>query len=453
MADRDALVLPSGFLLGTTSAAYRVEGAADAGDRTPSIWDVVGAAPGRTADGSTGSERISHIKHADGDLALLRLLGPDAHRFSVSWSRVSPSAGRPHGDPVGVAHYDRVLDGLLAAGIEPWLCAYHWDLPVELMAAGGWLVRDTADRFADYVGLLAERFGDRVAAWITLADPWQHMVFGHAAGVDAPGLTLLGDALPVLHHQLLGHGRAVAALRAAGARRVGIAVQHAVIRAASPAHADRWAAAAFDAFLNRSVADPVLHGRLPRALETWFREVDMVKDGDLAVISAPLDFYGVDHHQPLTVAAAPGNRSVPFTLVDPAGAATDAGAAIEPAALTAALRTLARRHPGLPPIVVSDSGGSFADVAGGDGRADVAGGDGTDDRIRYLHEHLAATLAARADGVDVEGYFHRSLTDGWEGAEGYTQRYGLVAVDPDGTRRIRPAFEYLRQLLSRSRSR
>ena len=193
---------------GVASGALQVEGAAGRG---VSVWDAFAAAPGRIADGTAPDPTVG-VGHDAGDLDLLADLGVDAYRFSVSWPRVRPAGSGPV-DTAALDGYDALTDGLLARGIRPWVALYRWDLPLELMLDGGWLLRDTAERFGEYAAIVADRLADRVDAWVTIDDPYTHMALGHAVGVDAPGLTLLDGAFAVTHHQLLGHARALAALR------------------------------------------------------------------------------------------------------------------------------------------------------------------------------------------------------------------------------------------------
>ncbi|WP_420121379.1 family 1 glycosylhydrolase [Nakamurella sp.] len=429
---------PGGLLLGVASGAPHVEGSAGRGR---SVWDAFAAAPGRIADG-TVPDPAARPGHADPDLALQAALGGDAYRISVSWPRVQPGGSGPAA-PAGLDAYDARVDGLLARGIRPWVALYRWDLPLELMLDGGWLVRDTAERFGDYAALVAGRLADRVDGWATLDDPFAHMALGHAVGVDAPGLTLLGGAFAVTHHLLLGHARGVAALRAAGAGRVGLVNNHTAVRPAGPGGADRWAAGFYDRYHNRQFADPVLLGAYPERLITLPGVPDdLVADADPAAIAAPLDFYGVTYEHPVTVAAAPENRSVPLSLVPMAGvprSATDLP--LHPPSLERALLDLRDRYPRLPPVYVTATAGAFDDEGGA---PDVGG----PARIDFLDGHLAALRRAAAAGVPVAGYFHWTLLDGWEGSAGRRPRTGLVHVDPDsGVRTPRPAFTHYRDLI------
>lgn len=443
--------LTDAFEFGVSTSAFGVEGGADVDGRGPSIWDAVAAVPGRTVDGSTGEVAADFYGRHQEDLALLRRLGVDAHRFAISWSRVQPT-GRGAVSATGLDFYDRWVDRLLAMDITPWVTLYHWDLPLDLMLSGGWLERDTAAAAGTFAAVVADRLADRVDRWTTMSDPLSHMGYGHALGVDAPGLTLLAGAATVTHHLLLGHARMREALSGRGS--VGIANLHTVALPAGPSVADRRAAALYDAYANRQFADPLLTGRYPRLLEPMFDRIPaLVRAGDLSAISAPLDFYGVNYFHPTTVAAAPGNSTIPFALVDTPGLpVTDNDWPVHAASLTSVLTRLARRYPRLPPLVVTENGAAYADHLADSGGA-AASGSSDDDRlpddarIDYLRDHLAAVDAAAAAGVDVRGYFHRGLTDAWEGSEGFTRHFGLVGLTDTLERRPRASFDYFRRVV------
>lgn len=452
---------PDGHLLiGTTSSAVPWEGSAAwsptdghhattdpaPGADTLTVWDVFASLPGRITDGSAPGPGAHGLHRLDADLDLLAALGVRAHRITLSWARLAPDGRVDPGGP-GADFYRRLLDGLRDRDIAPWVGLHHWDMPLSMMEQGGWLARDTVHRFADHTAAVAALVGDRAAAWTTVDEPASVAALGYGVGIDAPGLTLLGGAFSAVHHQLLAHGHAVVALRAAGATCIGIVNTHSTVDPHDPeSPADRAAARFVDLYVNRQFAEPVLRGRYPRALHRALPEMGddtLVHDGDLAVISAPLDFYGIAWDHPLTVAAVPENRSVPFSLETPDGVPlTAAGRPVDPRGLTRVLADLSRRHPDGPPLVVAASGGAFTDAT-----SDI-----DDERIAFLETHLAATEAARAAGADVRAYFHRSLLDGWEWTDGWSTRYGLVAVDRDtGDRSPRPAFQHLRRRLAGNR--
>ncbi|MEU7425132.1 GH1 family beta-glucosidase [Streptomyces sp. NPDC040750] len=425
---------PDGFLWGVSTSAHQIEGAAD--EREPSVWDVFTAEPGRVKDGSTAAVACDHCHRYPEDVALLAGLGVDAYRFSVSWPRVN--------SPGGLDFYDRLVDALCAAGIRPVPTLFHWDLPATL----DWLRRDTADRFADHVGVVAKRLGDRVGTWITLNEPAEHTLLGHALGVHAPGRRLLFDALPVAHHQLLAHGLAVRALRAAGARDIGIANSHGPVRAASAEPADVAAAAFYDLLLNRLFAEPVVLGRYPEGMAELMPG-DVASD--LAVIAEPVDWYGVNYYAPTRV-GAPGSgdaeyggialpAELPFSVLEIEGhPVTDFGWPVVPEGLTELLCGFRERYgERLPPIVITENGCSYEGVD-------------DQDRIAYLDGHLRALHAALEAGVDVRGYFVWSLMDNFEWAEGYARRFGLVHVDFTTQKRTpKASYRWFRDVLRAQR--
>jgi beta-glucosidase len=434
--------LPPGFRFGTSTAAYQIEGAAAEDGRGPSIWDTFAAEEGRIADGSTGAVACDHYHRYAEDVALMRRLGARGYRFSFSWSRIQPTGSGP-ADERGLAFYDRLLDELLGAGIEPMATVYHWDLPQVLEDDGGWLNRVTIDRFADYAALLGERFADRVAHWIPVNEPNVHSMLGYGNAMHAPGKALFFDALPVGHHLLLGHGRAAIALRAAGATSVGCANNHAPIWPGSDDPADVGAAKLFDALWNGLFVEPMLQGRYPVDLAPLLE--DVVREGDLATIRQPLDFYGVNYYHPLKVGAAVGETEMPFEPLELLGyPTTDFGSPIVPDALREFLIMLrARYRAALPPIVITENGCSFNDGPDEHGVVD------DQRRIDYHRAHLNAVATAIQRGVDVRGYYAWSLLDNFEWAKGYTQRFGLVHVDFETqVRTPKRSFEWYAELIA-----
>jgi beta-glucosidase len=462
---------PAGFLWGAATAAYQVEGAVDEDGRGRSIWDTFSHTPGRVRDGHTGDVACDHYHRFGEDVALLANLGLSAYRFSIAWPRIQPD-GAGAANPEGLAHYDRLVDTLLAAGITPLPTLYHWDLPQALEDRGGWLSRDTAARFAEYAGIVAARLGDRVSRWITLNEPFIHLAFGYGLGTEAPGRTLLLDALPAGHHLLLGHGLAAAALRAANGE-VLLTHNYTPVAPASDSPADQFAAAAYDTLHNRLLTDPVLLGRYPdlsafdvpggadgtgsadgsSTAGDGGTPPPFVLDGDLAVISAPLDGLGVNYYNPMRIAAdQPGIPNpmapLPFLPVPIAEAPqTGFGWPVVPSGLRDLLLTLGERYgDGLPPVYVTENGCSYPDAPGPDGAVHDP------ERIAYLDGHLRALYEAMVAGVDVRGYFVWSILDNFEWSEGYTQRFGLVHVDFETQRRTpKDSYSWLRDQLARQR--
>ncbi|MDH6627659.1 beta-glucosidase [Streptomyces sp. LBL] len=429
---------PPGFLWGVSTSAHQIEGAPD--QREPSVWDAFSAEPGRVKDGSTAAVACDHYHRYREDVALLAGLGVDAYRFSVSWPRVN--------SPGGLDFYDRLVDELCSAGVRPVPTLFHWDLPVTLQEAGGWLNRDTAARFAEYVSVVADRLGDRVKKWITINEPAEHTLFGHALGVHAPGKQLMFDALPAAHHQLLAHGLAVRALRAAGATDLGIANSHGPTWPASQEPADLEAAGFYDVLLNRLFADPVLLGAYPDGIgELMPGDVP----ADLKVIGEPVDWYGVNYYAPTRVGAPLGAdiefggltipAELPFSVREIEGVpVTDFGWPVVPEGLTELLTGFRDRYGDrLPPVVITENGCSY---------------EGLDDqnRIAYLDGHIRALHRAAETGVDVRGYFLWSLLDNFEWAEGYARRFGLVHVDFETLARTpKASYRWYQELLRAQR--
>ena len=392
----------------------------------------------------------------------MRDLGTDAYRFSLAWPRIQPTGAGP-ANPQGLDFYDRAVDALCEAGVAPFVTLYHWDLPAALQAQGGWMVRETAERFGDYAGLVAERLADRVAMWLPVNEPVVATLFGNALGVHAPGESRGFEALAAAHHLLLGHGLATRALRAAGAAAVGTANNHTPVHAVSDADEDVAAAALYDTIHNRAFAEPILLGEYPNGMGDGMP--GPVAE-DLAVISEPLDAYGINYYNPTLVGmpGSPGTEAardavpdqqvqltvpegIPFDLVPvTAREYTAFGWPVAPEGLTEVLVQLRDRYGDrLPPVHVTESGCSTHDVVE----------DGTvhdDARIRYLDQHLDAEADAIDVGVDVRGYFVWSLLDNFEWAEGYTQRFGLVRVGADQERIPKDSYAWLRDRIRETRT-
>jgi beta-glucosidase len=439
---------PDGFVWGVATAAYQIEGAVAQDGRGESIWDTFCRRPGAIRDGQTADVAADHYHRWREDVALMTELGVGGYRFSIAWPRVQPSGAGP-ACKAGLDFYDRLTDDLLARGIAPMPTLYHWDLPQPLEDAGGWLARDTAYRFADYAGLVAARLADRIPLWITLNEPFIVTAFGYALGIHAPGRTLMLGALPTAHHQLLAHGLGAAALRAAGAPQVTIANSCSPVWPASQSAADLAAAEAYDTLHNRLFQDPLLLGAYPdlSAFGVGEEGLDCVRDGDLGLISQPLDALGINYYTPSRVSALP-DSPLPFQLEPiPGYPVTAFGWPVVPAGLTELL-TLFRDRYGerLPPVYITENGCSVDD------EVDAAGGIEDQPRIRYLDGHIRAVADAIRGGVDVRGYLTWTLMDNFEWAEGYHQRFGLVHVDFATQRRTpKASFGWYRELIAGQR--
>jgi beta-glucosidase len=433
---------PTGFLWGSATAAYQVEGAWNEDGRTLSIWDTFARGAGAVRNADNGDIAADHYHRHTEDVALMAGLGLAAYRFSLSWPRVQPG-GKGPANAAGLAFYDQLVDELLAAHIVPVITAYHWDLPQELEDDGGWTNRDTANRFAEYVAMAAARLGDRVTRWTTLNEPWCSAFLGYASGVHAPGRQEPAAALQAVHHLLLGHGLAVDVLRQhVSDAEVSLVLNLHAIRPASPA--DEAAAHKVDGIANRIFLDPVLSGSYPEDVQANTAHLldwrALVREGDLAQISRPIDTLGVNYYTPTLVAAhEPGTpprrqdghgngAGSPWVGADdvdflqPPGPRTMMQWAVDATGLGDVLRRLGREHPGLP-LIVAENGAAYDDYLDPTGRVRDT------ERIDYLNSHLAEVAGAIADGVDVRGYFVWSLLDNFEWSYGYSRRFGIVYVD------------------------
>lgn len=423
--------LPADLEIGVATSSWQIEG--DVAGRGRCIWDDFAAQPGAIVDGSTGEPACDHVRRWSEDLDLIASLGVDAYRFSISWPRVQPGGSGPLSEP-GVGFYDRLIDGLLERGIRPAVTLYHWDLPSELQATGGWTSRDTAERFADYSAAMAERFADRVDRWATLNEPWVAAFLGYAAGVHAPGIRDGGASLSAAYHLMLGHGLAVERLRAAGARNVGIVLN------LNPVYTEDDGAAVaarhIDGLHNRLWLDLLAGQGIPDDIRTGCAHLtdwSFVRDADLPVIGAPIDWLGENYYTVIRVASVAGDDGgvgqdasaypgTPPASFAPRFPRTAMGWEVVASGLVDVLRQAHEALPGVP-LWVTENGAAYDDVLV-DGRVHDA------DRVDYFRGHVAATLQARGEGIDVRGYYAWSLMDNLEWAEGLTKRFGIVYVDP-----------------------
>jgi beta-glucosidase len=440
------LAFPSGFLWGAATASYQIEGAATEDGRTASIWDTFSHTPGKVVGGDTGDVAVDHYHRYREDVALMAELGLTAYRFSVAWPRVQPG-GRGGLNPAGIGFYERLVDELLANGIEPWLTLYHWDLPQELEDAGGWPVRDTATRFAEYAALVHDALGDRVQHWTTFNEPWCSAFLGYGSGVHAPGRQHAPDTLLATHHLLLGHGLAVEAMRASRSdSRLAITLNLYAVSPATSSEADADAARRIDGLANRIFLDPVLLGRYPDDVVEDLAAVSdfsHVRDGDLKTIAAPLDALGINYYSRHVVGAPdpeqppepywrspscwPGSEDVRFVMRGVPVTAMDWE--IDAPGLVETLKRVHDQYPELP-LYITENGSAFHDEVGPDGAVHDP------DRVAYFDQHLRACHQAIADGVPLRGYFAWSLVDNFEWAWGYSRRFGMVYVDYQTQRRI-----------------
>jgi beta-glucosidase len=425
---------PADFVWGAATAAYQVEGAVREDGRGESIWDRFCAADGKVRNHDSGAIACDFYHRFPEDLALLRELGVGAYRFSVAWPRVLPD-GRGRVNEAGLDFYDRLVDALLAAGIEPFVTLYHWDLPQALEDAGGWPARATVDAFCEYAEAVGSRLGDRVRHWITHNEPHVAAWQGYGRGVHAPGRASAADALAAGHHLLLSHGLATEALRRLVPRAsVGITLDLWPMEPASDSPHDVAAAREADGYQNRWFLDPVFRARYPAdMLELLAPDAPPVRDGDLETIAAPLDFLGVNYYRREVVArAGDGGRRV---VHQPGSLYTETGWEVSPWGLRDVLVRL-RDDYAPRALYVTENGAAFGDVRGHDGSVNDP------ERVEYLAGHVDSIARALAAGVPVAGYFVWSLLDNFEWAHGYSKRFGIVYVDYPTLERVPKASFY-----------
>jgi beta-glucosidase len=430
---------PSGFVWGAATASYQVEGAVAEDGRSPSCWDVFVRAPNATRHGDTGDVACDSYHRLDEDLALVSRIGLGSYRFSVSWSRVLPD-GFGALNRKGIDYYRRLVDGLADRGVEPSLTLFHWDLPQVLQDQGGWANRDCASWFADYAEVVAAELGDRVARWITLNEPAVVADRGYRRGDHPPGLQDPDKAVAATHHLLLGHGLATERLRAVlddGAS-IGITLDPPHALAVDPD--DGALALAVSAGLTDLYLLPLINGAYPELGDPGLvPRHPLVRDGDMQVIRAPIDFLGVNYYDPVHIRRRRGPLGwgeQPIAAFPDAVSVkpeqyprTSSGWIIDPDSFYELLMAVSRRAPGLP-LFVTENGCAYHDYAGPPG--DVR----DPERVEYLAQHLAAVKRAIDGGADVRGYFVWSLLDNFEWTDGYSQRFGLVYVDYPTQRRI-----------------
>ena len=416
--------LPAGFRFGAATASYQVEGAAREDGRGESIWDRFSHKPGAVVNGDTGDVACDHYHRWAADLDLMVELGLESYRFSIAWPRVQPD-GRGALNPRGIAWYRRLVEGLLERGIEPIATLYHWDLPQARQEVGGWAVRDTALRFAEYAGFMADALGDVVQGWITHNEPWVTAFLGHAEGRKAPGIRDWPTAIAASHNLLYSHGLAVDALRSRVKTPVGITLN------LNPMRGDAAAASLQDAHQNRWFLDPVLRGTYPgdmvEAYERIFGPLP-INPEDLDVISRPIDFLGVNYYNPTYVRAS-SEAPLGVTTFAPRGAVTAMGWPVDAGGLYDMLVRLRADYGDLE-IWITENGAAFDDEKLVDGVVEDPS------RVAYLRTHLEALRRAVRDGVNVRRYHAWSLLDNFEWEHGYDKRFGIVRVDYDTQERI-----------------
>ena len=412
------------FKWGCSTSAFQIEGGASADGRVPSIWDTFCTVPGAIRDGSNGAVACDHFNRWPEDMALGQSLGLNAYRFSIAWPRIFSARGAAPNE-AGLAFYSRLVDGMLARGLQPWITLYHWDLPQYLQDEGGWANRDTIAAFVEYADVVTKRLGDRVKHWITHNEPWCTAIHGNLDGMHAPGIKSVPTALQVCHNVLVSHGLAMPVIRAnVPDAQVGIALSLHPVQAASDSAADQDAVTRHDAFRNRWFLDP-LHGRGYPAVPMQMLGLDapVVAEGDMAAIAAPTDFLGVNYYFPEVVKHDADGGFLHTSVVLPEGRErTYFNWEVAPEGLTALLARITGEYQPAA-MYVTENGSCYDDKVEADGSINDV------ERRDYLVRHLAAVKAACDAGAPVKGYFAWSLLDNFEWSEGYLRRFGIAYVD------------------------
>jgi beta-glucosidase len=442
------MALPADFRWGVSTSAYQIEGGVSDGGRLPSIWDDFVRTPGAIDNGDTGDIACDSYHRWPDDLSLIESLGVDSYRFSIAWPRIQP-AGSGAINQAGLDYYDRLIDDLLQAGIHPFATLYHWDLPSTLQPAGGWVARDTASRFADFAATVAKHFGDRVTDWTTLNEPLCSAWIGHLEGRMAPGTRDLRSAVRASAHLLLGHGLATEAVRASAPRTpsVGLVLNLSPCEPATDTAADRAAAERADGHTNRWWLDPLFGRGFPADMQACYQVELPLGPDDLATISTPLDFVGVNYYFRMKVSADPRVATLGFSQVPVAGAVTTAlGWEVYPQGLEDMLLRVSKEYE-VPALLVTESGSAWPDVP--DHRGYVR----DHERAAYLTDHIDATANAVAKGAPVRGFYAWSLMDNFEWSYGYEPRFGLAYVDYETQRRtIKLSGQRYRELIAQHRA-
>ncbi len=425
------LSLPRDFVLGAATAAYQIEGAVSADGRGESIWDRFSHAPGAIKDGQTGDMACDHYHRWSEDVGLMTRLGLDAYRFSIAWPRVLPMGGGEV-NSAGLDFYDSLVDALLKAGIAPFVTLYHWDLPQALQdRGGGWLRRGIVEDYLAYADIVTRRLGDRVRHWVTFNEPWTFTWCGYAFGEDAPGLKLgARGALTASHHALLAHGLAVPLIRAnAPGAQIGIVLDLNAVSPASDRPEDVAATRRFDGCQNRWYLDALFRGAYPEDMVRVYGELAPdAQVGDLAAMATPLDYLGINVYRRSVIAEGKDVPPVNFTRVSPPGRHTGIGWEVYPSGLFDILDCVHRNY-APKALYITENGAAYPDRIEADGTIlDL-------ERSRYLIEHLEQVKRALGAGIPLRGYFAWTLTDNFEWAHGFDQRFGLVHIDFQNQRR------------------
>jgi beta-glucosidase len=437
---------PPDFVWGFATSAYQIEGAATEDGRAPSIWDTFARVPGAIADGQTGDIACDHYHRFPEDIALLAGIGAKAYRFSVSWPRVQPEGTGP-GNARGLDFYDRLVDGLLAAGVHPLVNLFHWDLPQVLQDRGGFANPEIVGWFTDHAALVASRIGDRVSDWMTVNEPAVFAFLGHADGIHAPGLRDWPTALRVADNELRAHASSAAVIRSlVRDARIGVAIDVNQVVPATETDRDRRAAAAWSSGRDAWFLDPLFGRGYPEVGLEAHRAAGHLDGLELTDPPAgDLDYLGLNYYRRDTVTAH-SDRAFDFEVGTRSGTEqTQMGWEVAPDGLHDVLVELQREY-APSEIVITENGAAYPDTVSPDGRIH------DDERLRYLARHIGAVAEAMAAGVPVSGYHVWSVLDNYEWSLGYTRRFGLIHVDFESQRRtLKDSAEWFGRLIAAGR--
>ena len=438
-ATAERIAFPHGFLWGVASSSYQIEGAWNEDGKGESIWDRFSHTPGNIKNGDTGDVACDHYHRYTEDIALMKELGVQAYRFSISWPRVLPK-GKGDANRAGLSFYRRLVDELLGSGIEPWVCLYHYDLPQALQDEGGWANRNIIQYFADYAELMARELGDKVKRWLIINEPRPIAWLGHLTGIHAPGIRNRELSLKVSHHLQLAQGKAIQTLRDFNQNfQIGTIIDLNAVHPISDDKKDQEAASKLDEFRNRWFIDPLLKGEYPPLAEKLGLRHSQE---DMDLIKQPLDFFGMNYYSRLLATYDPSNPVTQAKVVQKNTPTTERGWEIYPNGLYEMLMRL-RTDYGNPLLYVTENGAAFEDNVIKDGKVQ------DDDRIAFLRDHVAAAYRAIKDGVRLNGYFAWTIIDNFEWAEGYSKRFGLVHTNYENLERTpKKSFYWYKQVIA-----
>lgn len=426
------LVFPKDFLWGVATAAYQIEGGPRENGKGESIWDRFSHIPGKIIDGRNGDAACDHYHLYPQDIRLMKELGIQTYRLSISWPRIFPEGqGRPN--PGGIEFYKKLIRLLLQNDIKPAVTLFHWDLPQKLQDMGGWANREVTEYFAQYARYVFKELGELVPIWITINEPSVYAFVGHNEGRHAPGITDFSTALQVSHHLLLGHGQAVAAYREMGLKgEIGLSQNMTPMYPASEKESDRIAARRSDGYWNRWFNDPVFKGEYPQDMLEWYSTrvvLPEITPQDLKIISTPVDFLGLNHYFGSRVKQDETQWPLESREDYIGEYRTETGWGINPDCCYDLLKRLGQDYPGVK-IYVTENGCAMKDMINRDGEVL------DDNRVDYLYQYLHSAHQAIREGVNIAGYYIWSFMDNFEWAEGFTRRFGIVYVDYPTQRRI-----------------